>query len=205
MQKREYLDGRIEFIQKFHVLQEIFNFEIEENYSKLNGVVIGAVEGDINWNDFNSVLGNFILLLRYLTLKNKIELRDIELEYQGSRSFFRGMGQSGQEQKFCFYGPLLKKENLDNFNDAIGCMIASINHLKEYFQTQFQQKELEFIWNQEKFKMNTEMILSSLKYEGKKEKEQEWTLNWKIVALNFLMLIYCQEKKEEADFLDASE
>lgn len=32
--------------------------------------------------------GNMVLLLRYLLLKNKVTLNDIEIEYQGSMSYF---------------------------------------------------------------------------------------------------------------------
>ena len=79
------------------MLQEIFNFKIEENHSELNDLIIGAVDGEINWGDLNTVFGNFILLLKYLILKNKVSLNEVELEYQGVRSYFKGISENNIE------------------------------------------------------------------------------------------------------------
>lgn len=70
-------------------MEEIFNFELDENFSKLNGIVIGTTANEINWIELNTAFGNMILLLRYLILKNKVPTNEIELVYWGSKSYFK--------------------------------------------------------------------------------------------------------------------
>lgn len=108
----------------------------------------------------------------------------------------------GGEQQFLFFGPITK-DSVDNFNQAISCLVKFINQLKDYYREFFKLKHEDFIWDQEKINNNTEIKLSNLFYDLKKENQLEWTLNWKVISINFLMLIYCQEKKEEIEFLDS--
>ena len=64
------MDERIEFLKSFSILEEIFKIDIEDDYFTVNDVEVGVKDGDFNWINTNTALGNIILLLRFLVNKN---------------------------------------------------------------------------------------------------------------------------------------
>lgn len=199
-EKKEFYDQRIEFLQNFSVLTEVFRIKMHEDHSSINNLEIGVLskKAEINWINNNAAFGSLMLLLSYFIKKNNIKLKDIEIFPFGNNSYFYN---KTYDKKYKLIGAV-DADNLDLFNQSLRYLINTIDQIKQFFSQYFEENGLEGEVKNELLKTNLKMDTAELMFKLDKKKLKEWTKSMKVVLLNFLTLIYYQEKKDEHEFLE---
>ena len=135
------------------------------------------------------------MLLKYIIKKNNINVSEIEIYYFGNNSYFEN---KSYQKKHNLFGPV-NKENLDNFNQALKCLLNCVKLIKEYFEIFF-LKKIDLNLDKAFIDNNTEVDFGKICYEI--GAHQVWTKEMKTIGLNLLLLIFYQEKKEEMEFIN---
>lgn len=199
-EKKEFYDRRIEFLQNFSVLTEVFRIKMHEDFGSINNLEIGIAskKNEVDWLNNNAAFGSLMLLLSYFVKKNSIELKDIEIFPFGNNSYFYN---KTYDKKYKLIGPV-DADNIDIFNQSIRYLVNTVIQIRHFFDEYFEKNKLSVEMNNPILKANLDLDASHLMYKLDKKKVKAWTRDMKIVLLNFLALIFYQEKKDEHEFLE---